>query len=395
MIVVIADDLTGAAEIGGVGLQHGLTVEVVTSPKHATGCDLLVIDTDTRSLSLLKARAKTRMVMEQVMALHPTYIFKKIDSVLRGHVLVELRALQKITKQKQAFIVAGNPMLNRTIRDGFYYVQDLPIHKTSFAKDPEFPVKSYFVDDMLRAGGIRISILPVGWPLPTGGTTVADVQTTTDFAAWAKALQPHPEILLAGTSLFFAAVLKQKGFEEQTTIPELHSVKQPALFVSGTAFSERVAIIRQLAEESGPVCYAPQSLFQTKMPSKKGLLEWVDTTAAALKGGKAVLAFDGETVPEGTGAVALRKITAQVVELLMERAPVQELIIEGGSTAAAIFKTLHIHRLQPVQELVPGVVRMKTDDISNLFVTVKPGSYPWPAGFWNFKTERHKIIYQQ
>ncbi len=385
MIVVIADDLTGAAEIGGVGLRHGLSVEVVTSPKNATNCDLLVIDTDTRSLPLLKARSKTRMVMEQVMALQPQFIFKKIDSVLRGHVLAELRVMQKITSQRQAFIVAGNPALGRTIRDGFYHIQGIPVHKTGFAKDPEFPVEYYDVSDMLRAGGIRISILPVGWPLPTGGTTVGDVQNTTDFAAWAETLSSHPEILLAGTSLFFAAVLKQRGLQEQPTSTEPHSVQQPALFVSGTAFGERVASVRQVAKQGGPVSYAPQTLFETKLPSKKGLLEWEETTAAFLKTGKAILAFDAATIPKTISAVALRKIKSQVVQLLLERTATQELIIEGGSTAAAILKALHIHRLQPIQELMPGVVRMKVEGEMELFVTVKPGSYPWPPGLWNFK----------
>ena len=390
MIVVIADDLTGAAEIGGVGLRHGLKVDVVTSSKHAIDCDLLVIDTDTRSLPLIKARAKTRIVMEQVMALQPTFIFKKIDSVLRGHVLAELRVMQKITGQKQAFIVAGNPTLGRTIRDGFYYVHDVPIHKTGFAKDPEFPVENYNIADMLRAGGIRISVLPVGWPLPMGGTTVGNVQTTADFTAWAKALWPHPEILLAGTSLFFAAVLAQRGLKEKAALQKSYSVQQPALFVSGTAFGERVAAVRQLAKEGGPVCYAPKTLFENRLPSKKGLLQWAELTAVAIKKGKAVLAFDGATVPNSIGAVALRKMKAQVVQILLERTTVKELIIEGGSTAAAIFKALHIHRLQPIQELMPGVVRMKVAGDVNLFVTMKPGSYPWPPGVWNFENEKMK-----
>ena len=43
MIVVIADDLTGAAELGGLGLRHGLTVEIVTDTDQYSQKDLLVI----------------------------------------------------------------------------------------------------------------------------------------------------------------------------------------------------------------------------------------------------------------------------------------------------------------------------------------------------------------
>src|SRR5882757_10096749 len=43
MIAVIADDLTGAAELGGIGLRYGLSVEVNMDVNLSTKADLLVI----------------------------------------------------------------------------------------------------------------------------------------------------------------------------------------------------------------------------------------------------------------------------------------------------------------------------------------------------------------
>jgi hypothetical protein len=34
--------------------------------------------------------------------------------------------------------------------------------------------------------------------------------------------------------------------------------------------------------------------------------------------------------------------------------------------------------LIPIQELAPGLVRMRVVKAPGIFVTVKPGSYPWP-----------------
>ena len=51
MIAVIADDFTGAAEIGGIGLKYGLNVIIETKVQEVSEADLLVIATDTRSLS--------------------------------------------------------------------------------------------------------------------------------------------------------------------------------------------------------------------------------------------------------------------------------------------------------------------------------------------------------
>jgi uncharacterized protein YgbK (DUF1537 family) len=45
MIAVIADDFTGAAEIGGIGLNHGLRVLIETKVKAVSGIDLLIIAT--------------------------------------------------------------------------------------------------------------------------------------------------------------------------------------------------------------------------------------------------------------------------------------------------------------------------------------------------------------
>ena len=41
MIAVIADDFTGAAEIGGIGLRYGLDVIIQTKNVSQTACDLI------------------------------------------------------------------------------------------------------------------------------------------------------------------------------------------------------------------------------------------------------------------------------------------------------------------------------------------------------------------
>ena len=46
MMVVIADDLTGAAEIGGLALKYGLMAEITTTVNLHSRADLLIIDGD-------------------------------------------------------------------------------------------------------------------------------------------------------------------------------------------------------------------------------------------------------------------------------------------------------------------------------------------------------------
>ena len=64
MIVVIADDLTGAAEIGGMAWRHGLVAEIQVEIDLSSPVDLIVVDTDSRSLSPAVAAERVMKVAE-------------------------------------------------------------------------------------------------------------------------------------------------------------------------------------------------------------------------------------------------------------------------------------------------------------------------------------------
>lgn len=50
MIVVISDDITGAAELGGIALRYGLNTIITTDITNVLPhSDILIIATDTRS----------------------------------------------------------------------------------------------------------------------------------------------------------------------------------------------------------------------------------------------------------------------------------------------------------------------------------------------------------
>jgi uncharacterized protein YgbK (DUF1537 family) len=101
--------------------------------------------------------------------------------------------------------------------------------------------------------------------------------------------------------------------------------------------------------------------------------------------GKAVIAIE-QTDISGfkSDAAVLRQTMAAAVKRVLEAVEVKELIIEGGSTAAAILNDLSIDTLYPVHEFGPGIIRCSTMIAANLHVTLKPGSYPWSEKTWIF-----------
>ena len=77
MLVVIADDITGAAEIAGIGFRFGLNVRLVTHPETSPDCDLLVYATDTRSMSENEAIEETERVIRKLQRLGFTHSSKR------------------------------------------------------------------------------------------------------------------------------------------------------------------------------------------------------------------------------------------------------------------------------------------------------------------------------
>ena len=88
MIAVIADDITGAAEIAGIAYDHGLKVILTRHlGEQLPVCDVLVCITNTRSLPKEKAVAQALPLGRRLKALGGDTVSKKTDSVQRGDVL--------------------------------------------------------------------------------------------------------------------------------------------------------------------------------------------------------------------------------------------------------------------------------------------------------------------
>ncbi|HEY6505352.1 MAG TPA: four-carbon acid sugar kinase family protein [Chitinophagaceae bacterium] len=369
MIAVIADDLTGAAEIAGIGLRYDLAVELVTSVIPETGADLFVVCTDSRSLNKTDAKRITDEVMKEVLKLKPEFIYKKIDSVFRGHVLDELKIQMQQSGKTKALVLGTNPSLGRTIKNGNYFVNGDPISETDFETDPEFAIRDSSVVQMLRAGTGEVKVLKHTDSLPDKGIVIGEAVFEKDITGWATKIDN--DWVLAGAGDFFNALLARKY---KAAVKPVSPVGSPHLYVSGTAFGKSRDFIKRIKNELNCVAYMPAAMMQTGNVNNES---WYNTVTEMLdKHKKAVIAIDDEDVnPWNASPVYLRTIMATAVKKILEKGSVKELFIEGGSTAASILNELDIKTLSLVNELERGVVRMKAKD---LYITVKPGSYELP-----------------
>src|SRR5262245_23802246 len=114
-IIVLADDLSGAAEVAGIAFGWGLSAEVQRQFDAEAAVDVVAVDCDSRSLSEPAAVERVHRIAAEVVASRPEWIFKKVDSVLRGHVRAEIEAILSVTRQAQAVLAPANPSRGRII----------------------------------------------------------------------------------------------------------------------------------------------------------------------------------------------------------------------------------------------------------------------------------------
>ena len=384
-IIVIADDITGAAEIAGIAFHHGLPVRLlcsslsITNPKDVVSreTEVTVIATDTRSMTEAEAVVETRQLTKLITSFFTpplggwgagVILFKKTDSALRGHVVAELEVLLHETSYEHALYLPANPSKGRIIKDGIYYIGDKPIAETDFSFDPEFPaVSSKMAERFPFCEEKNIFWHDV--------TSEEDIQQTI--------AQADDRTLFAGAADLFTTLLSVKNNPPSslsTPHSSLFTLHSSLLIVCGSTQSKPLNL-------GIPVCPMPVEVYDQQTDAEEWITSLIEQLHPSSSPSLNREGWGGSshslilTIPyrHRTGkevAIYLRETMGEVIRRLVAVYPPQELIIEGGSTAWQILQQLGWHEFDITDEIAPGVVRMLAVG-THTHVTMKPGSYPW------------------
>jgi uncharacterized protein YgbK (DUF1537 family) len=63
----------------------------------------------------------------------------------------------------------------------------------------------------------------------------------------------------------------------------------------------------------------------------------------------------------------------------MEKVPITHVFAEGGATASELVHCMGWSRLIVEGELAPGVATLSVGNSQSTLLTIKPGTYAWPA----------------
>lgn len=370
-MIVIADDITGAAEIAGIAFEHGHQVRLVcgcpTATDHAavTADDITVIATDTRSMGADEAIAETRRIASHLPPL-TSHLFKKTDSALRGHVVDELAALMAVTGYRRAVYLPANPSRGRIIRAGTYYIKevsgersearDVPIHETAFSYDPEFPARTSVLRERFPDAAAQGIIMP-------------DAESEMDIR---HIIQQYDDghTLFAGAADLFSILSREQGTrKEHCPTAESHfNTPSSLLVLCGSTQSRPLDL-------GIPIAPMPRAVYD----GSDDLDLWDTAAYAASHSHSLILTMPFSHRTGKDAAVYLRTVMAAKAKALVNQHCPDHLIIEGGATAWATLQALGWSQFEIVRQVAPGVVQMSATN--GTLVTLKPGSYPWGGLF--------------
>lgn len=161
-VLVIADDFTGANDAGSGLAQAGALVHVLfgtKAPLPDDAADVLVISTDSRAVSASQAAERVAQVVQHFAAqLQQGWLFKKIDSTLRGNVGAETAAALHTSGKRLALVAPAVPRLGRTTREGKVWINQRLLTDTEFASDPKTPILSPRVLEQMQIDGTEIDL---------------------------------------------------------------------------------------------------------------------------------------------------------------------------------------------------------------------------------------------
>ncbi len=351
-VLAIADDATGALEVGAKLAAGGLRPLVTIRPALHLPAEAVVVDTETRHSAPPEARALLWDIAREARRRGVPHVYKKTDSTLRGNIGVEFDALLEVFPGRPLVYAPAYPALGRTVERGRLNVNGIPLERSAFAADLRNPVRASSIPELL-AGACRAPVLlaPEASTLAglldgdaAGTVIVCDGSRDEDLAAVASVLAARQEPYLpAGPCGLFEHWIK--NLFPDRCCASTPRFPEDVLIVNGSVHPVSVEQILA-AERSGLPVFRLPSAPVNDIHTISGV------RAALISERWAALAAPLEKRSDpGKVAADLASITLAVLDRQVPGA----LFILGGDTTFALLRRLGIDTLEPRAELWPGV----------------------------------------
>lgn len=127
--LIIADDFTGANDTGVKLTEEGMPVNVFFSAFNIVPNISCVLDTETRNDSEKAAYEKVKTILNSVDINQFDFIYKKIDSTLRGNIIPEIKAISECFLPDYIVFAPALPALGRQVMNKRLLVNGIELKK--------------------------------------------------------------------------------------------------------------------------------------------------------------------------------------------------------------------------------------------------------------------------
>jgi uncharacterized protein YgbK (DUF1537 family) len=383
-VLVIADDLTGAADAGIPFATAGLPTTVLLSPsalaaaRHAT---VLAADTASRDLDAVAAQQAVWSLCRSLNAQRVPTVVKKVDSLLRGQIAAELTALRELIPGALIVLAPALPDAGRTTVGGVQHVDGMSLAQTrAWAAEPMAPPSGIaghlrpLTTASLGLEQIRGPGLADELSSATAQVLICDAETNDDLDLIVHigrdTLRP---IIWAGSSGLTRALARSMNKADPRATHPHPPVPAPdgpssLLAVVGSAAAVAGWQAEELARAGATLVELPAAELLSAKPS--------ELVSLAAKLTWEAISTDTVIVLTGTADPAQTTLTASRLAEVIAPAAANAglLLLTGGATARAVLTRNCCTHLDLISEPLPGVVHSR-DPRTGQQVITKAGSF--------------------
>ena len=401
VIGILADDFTGANDTGIQFAKHSISTVTILNAEDVdlaffNNVEVIVLNTETRNLSSLEAYLKVQKGAELLLKLGLSFIYKKIDSTMRGYPGIELLALMRVKKVSVGVISPAFPASSRMVAGGFLFVNDGPL-KQKFNKglnimqlvrdQAKCQVKLLTLEE-IRKGADHVKLFFVDVIANLEETIViVDAVCQEDLVVTSEAIKElSHQMVVAGSGGLAEALLSSLNLTHQQN-NKLEMPLEKLLMIIGS-YSPVTA--QQIAWIESKQLFAIITVDVSKLICAESVceIERVVTlaTSSLTSGNHTAVVLNtlsnAESLPESLEMAnqkeknLILQALGQITQEIIDGYTVGALILSGGDTASFVCKTLGCKGIKLEDEIVPGIPvgRLIGDKCDGMVAVTKSGS---------------------
>jgi D-threonate/D-erythronate kinase len=414
-LVILADDLSGAADCAVPFARSGFATEVFLQPEFVTETEapIVSVDLNTRELTPGQAVQVTWRAINLIPATADTIWYRKIDSTLRGNIGPDVLATWRRMPHKKIILCApAFPATGRTTIKGEVLVNGVPLEKISQRRAES--LSKLFSEVGLQTRPISLDVVRSGSQQIVNHlkdfseVTVAllDAQTNDDLLAIADAgLQLRQATIFVGSAGLAHQIARHWAGSDELPLVDAEA---PDSFTPSTPGRAEADPYRM---PDKPILVvigskSPVSRAQFAHLSNSTGIDRLSVPISALESGgdsaivdalnraiadkrdlaittelKENLTSEARFPTENQDGAALMQTLGTTLRPFLDR--FSALILTGGETARGVLTQSEIGCLRMLNELEPGVTLSIGVSKPGLPIVMKAGAFGTPATLMN------------